>query len=69
MDFGTIDVTPTDCATRCDICSKPFIYGWPIQAPDDPSGTRHIIQRNPDSGRQQEDGRWTHDSCYEAESQ
>ena len=46
--------------SRCDICNKPFIYG---------SFVGDTFKKNDNSGRQQVDGRWTHDECFEKESE
>ena len=54
------DVPKNELVSRCEICNKPFIYGW-----GDPR--EKGFKKCKDPGRVQEDGRWTHDVCFEEE--
>ena len=64
MSKGILDVTPVDGITRCDICHKPFIYGMVKTSCDHYT----IVEKSPDPGACQPDGRWAHNRCYENES-
>ena len=56
-----IDVTPIEGITRCGICRRPFIYGMAKKT----DGSYEIVSHSPDPGRQQSDGIWAHDRCFE----
>jgi hypothetical protein len=53
------DIPKDELASRCEICRKPFIYGWGFGTDD--------FKKNDDPGAKQADGRWTHNVCFEGE--
>lgn len=62
LDGDAMNMEPKDGVTRCEICGKPFIYGF---AKLNEAGEFEVVEKHPDPGRCQNDGTWAHNACYE----